>query len=229
MILREGEESDMREEFQSELKGLHKDLVKMGTVIEKNLDMLIGAMLSKDEAVLQDIIDRDDIIDGYEQKIEKRCISLILKQQPVAVDLRTITSVLKIITDLERIADHCTDIAEYVLKIKHCNVQEEHFNMDKIVEMLRQTKKMIAATIDSYVNHDADTAIKISMADDMIDDYFHAIVEDIEEVMKQDTQYIHEGICLLLITKYIERMADHATNICEWIAYRVTGEHKQYN
>lgn len=219
----------MREEFQRELKELHKDLLKMGTTIERTIDMLLESFQKRDLKGLQEVIERDDIIDCFECEIERKCIHLILKQQPVAADLRAITSILKMITDMERIADQCSDAAEYMIKIIHINVGSYQYDIAPIINMALQVKKMVSVTIDCYVNLDENNAIKISLEDDIVDNYFKEINKQIQQTMQNNPETILEGVCLLYIIKYLERIADHATNICEWIAYRVTGEHKQYN
>lgn len=219
----------MRNEFQNELKELHIDLLKMGSVIEKSIDMLIEALQNNEETVFQEIIKRDDIIDQYEMEIEKKCISMILRQQPVAADLRTIATILKIITDLERIADQSSDIAEHMIKMIKKGCVMSNFEMKDIVNMAQFVKKMLTGTIECYVKQDDKEAIKIASDDDIADQYFHDIEQKIQQAMKDNNDFIFQGICYIHIIKYLERMADHCTNICEWVAYRVTGEHKQYN
>lgn len=219
----------MREEFEKELKELHKELLKMGTAIEKTIDMLLDSFQTRNVKALEEVIQRDDIIDELEAEIEQKCINLILKQQPVAADLRNIASVLKIITDMERIADQCSDAAEYMIKMIEGSAKEYRFNIEAIIGMALQVKKMVSGTIDCYVHLDVDNAVKISLEDDIVDNYFNEINEQIQYKMKETPENIFEGVCILYIIKYLERIADHATNICEWVAYRVTGEHKQYN
>lgn len=219
----------MRAEFQNEMNGLHVELLKMGSVIEKSITLMIGTLKSRDKKVLDEIITRDDIIDDYETEIEKKCLSIIVRQQPVAVDLRSVTSVLKIITDLERIADQCSDIAGYLLKLSNQDIHTTDFDMGEIIAMAECMKKMVTGTIECYVNLDADTAVKIAHEDDIIDEYFSRNEALLQQQMKLNPEFIVEGVCYIHIIKYLERMADHTTNICEWIAYRVTGEHNQYN
>lgn len=219
----------MRAEFENELKQLHKELLIMGSVLEKTMDIMLEAIEKRDITALEKVIDRDDIIDDYEYSIEKKCLSMILRQQPVAADLRTIASILKIITDLERIADQCSDVAKYEIKILKNQSKPSGFDNSSIIKMAEQVKKMVTSTIDCYVNLDAKKAVKVSMEDDIVDNYFSEITKQIQEEMIKNKEFVNEGICLLYIIKYIERMGDHTTNVCEWIAYRVTGEHKQYN
>ncbi len=218
----------MRNEFQSKLADLHKEIMKMNTAIEKTMDMLIIGMEKRDEEILREVIQRDNIVDELEVEIEKMCISLILKEQPVAFDLRNITSILKMITDLERIADHCTDIAKYLIEEIE-NTDKYLFDTKDISNMATIVKAMITATTECYIKSDAVRARDISLSDDKVDKYFADIVFEVEKEMEEDENKIYQGIKFLFIAKYLERIADHTTNICEWVIYRVTGERTQYN
>ena len=218
----------MRNEFQNRLCELHKEIMKMNTTIEKTMDMLIEGMEKRDRAILDEVIERDNIVDNLEADIEKMCISLILREQPVAFDLRNVTSILKIITDLERIADHCTDIAKYLIEIIDSS-DIYLFDTKDISNMSFIVKEMITSTTECYIKSDEIKARDISLSDDKVDAYFTDIVTSIESIMERDSSKIFQGVRFLYIVKYLERIADHSTNICEWIIYRVTGEHIQYN
>ena len=218
----------MRNEFQNRLCELHKEIMKMNTTIEKTMDMLIEGMEKRDRAMLDEVIERDNIVDKLEADIEKMCVSLILREQPVAFDLRNVTSILKMITDLERIADHCTDIAKYLIEIIDSS-DKYLFDTKNISNMSFIVKEMITSTTECYIKSDEIKARDISLSDDKVDAYFTDIVTSIESVMERDSSKIFQGIRFLYIVKYLERIADHSTNICEWIIYRVTGEHIQYN
>lgn len=215
-----------RVEFENELNILHKDLIKMGTIIEESIDMTMEALKRKSTILAEKVIQRDDIVDVLESKIESDCILMIYRQQPVASDLRTITSVLKMITDLERISDNCSDISEFIIKIINEN---NNIYFDEIIDMAIQVKKMLKDTIDNYISCDYEKVIKTSQEDDIVDSYFEDITIKIQNAMKTDSNSIVSGTYFLFIIKYLERMADHITNICEWIAYRKTGIHDSYN
>lgn len=218
----------MRNEFQNRLCELHKEIMKMNTTIEKTMDMLIEGMEKRDREMLDEVIERDNIVDNLEADIEKMCVSLILREQPVAFDLRNVTSILKMITDLERIADHCTDIAKYLIEIIDSS-DKYLFDTKDISNMSFIVKEMITSTTECYIKSDEIKARDISLSDDKVDAYFTDIVTSIESVMERDSSKIFQGVRFLYIVKYLERIADHSTNICEWIIYRVTGEHIQYN
>lgn len=213
----------MRYEFERELKELHKDLIKMGTIIEKSLDDAIDALKNQNVELAKDVINRDDVIDDMELELEKKCLLTIARQQPIATDLRDIASVLKIITDLERIADHCADISKYTI-----NLSKEKYikSLTHIPEMAEKVKVMIKDTIDSYVNQDIELAKQICERDDIIDQYFHDIVEELVTIMENNSKYVKQCTDFMFIVKYLERMGDHATNIAEWIIFIVTGKHQ---
>lgn len=219
----------MRVLYNQDLQNLHDELLKMGSAIEKSLDLTIEALNTNNEDLMHEIIERDDIIDNFEIEIEKRCLTLISMQNPVAGDLRAIASILKIITDLERIADQSSDIAYYLLKITKNGYDGVKFDVAHIVEMAKYVKKMLARTIECYVSLNKEEAVKICKDDDIVDKLFVSIGNEITEHMTNYPEFIKNGICYLYIIKYCERMADHATNVCEWLAYRVSGEHLLYN
>lgn len=216
----------VRSEYDKELKELHKSLLKMGSYIEQSMDDTMEAFEKQNVKLAQEVIERDDIIDSMETAIETECLLLIARQQPIAGDLRMIASILKIITDLERIADQCADISEFTIKLAERSYI--HF-IDEILDMANQVKKMIKQTIDTYVALDVQKAISTAKEDDIVDNYFEEIVTKTQQLMKEDPEFIEQGTNFIFIAKYLERMADHATNICEWVAYRVTGSRQQYN
>lgn len=215
-----------RAEFEKALQELHEQLLKMGATIEHSMDLMIKALETGSSELATEVIERDDIIDDLEVSIETACLDMIIKQQPVASDLREITSILKMITDLERISDQCADICEYVLKLTGEQMPEY---MRLIIKMAQHVKQMISATIDSYVHQDADKAIQTAKSDDVADNYFEQITGEIIQSMQGDPALRRIGIYLLLIAKYLERIGDHTTNVCEWVAYRITGDHQLYN
>lgn len=211
-----------RYELQKELDVIHKDLVKMGATIEKTMDDMIEAFITQNVELAREVIDRDEEINQMELKIEKECILLIARQQPIATDLRDITAVLKIITDLERIADHCSDISEYTI-----NMSKERYlkPITTIVEMVEKVKVMVKNTIDCSMKKDLQLAKEICEKDDEIDKYFYDIIEDLVMLMKESNSNVRQCKDFIFIVKYLERMGDHATNIAEWVIYSVTGRH----
>lgn len=210
-----------RHVFLEELEELNNDVIRMGSVLEQSLNEMILALERIDVEKAEIIMDRDDEIDAYEQNIERKCIQLIAKQQPIATDLRKITSIMKIVTDIERIADHCSDISEYIISLHHYPKISKPVHLTNMVQAM---KTMVIDTIDSFVKEDVHKAQNVMASDDIVDGYFAQISEEIIEIMKQEKDTIHQGAAYLMIIKYLERMADHATNIAEWIVFIVTGE-----
>jgi phosphate transport system protein len=215
-----------RHSFDNELESLHLDLIKMGGLVEESIDNTIIALKKQDVDLARKIFRNDDIIDELEQKIEKRCLNLIARQQPLAKDLRAISAALKIITDMERIADHSADIAEITIRMANQKYIKPLIDIPKMAE---HAKAMVKNSIDAYVRHDTDLARKVCDSDDVVDGLFQKIVLELINVMKNDPQYIEQATDLMFIAKYLERMADHATNISEWVVYNVTGEHGHLN
>lgn len=210
----------IRQQYEEELDKLNNDVIRMGSLIEDSIVNVIKALNTMDAQAAQKIIDGDDIIDNLEWDIEKNCIKLIAKQQPVATDLRKVTSIMRIIADIERIADHCSDISEYILQL----AKEKEAAMPAYVpEMLKEMKQMVADTIDSFVRADVKTAEKVQKADDTVDNYFEQIMNELCIAMKHNPDRIKQYADYLMIIKYVERMADHASNIAGWIIFIVTG------
>ena len=173
--------------YRSELEKLTNDVIKMGSLIELQINDMITALNKIDVERAKEIIARDDSIDLMEHDIEKECIVLIAKQQPIASDLRRVTSIMKIITDIERIADHCSDISEYIIKLS----SEKRRNLPAhLIEMVLAMKKMVADTIDSFVYEDLKKAKSVGEADDGVDELFERIRLEIEEEIRA-VSYTH--------------------------------------
>jgi phosphate transport system protein len=211
----------MRQSFIAQLDELNNNVIKMGSILELSMNEMILALEHIDTEIAKKIITRDDEIDLLEQHIERESINLIAKQQPLAIDLRKITSIMKIITDIERIADQCSDISEYIIKLSKLPKVEapEH-----LFDMINAMKKMVINTIDSFVVADLEKASNVIKADDEVDTYFDKILSDITEMMQTNSDLVPQCVCYLMIIKYLERMADHATNIAEWITFIITGD-----
>ena len=211
-----------RHSFEHNLEELHMDLIKMGTLVEESIENTITALKKQDVELAKKIFRNDDIIDDMEKKIEKICLNLIARQQPLAKDLRSISTALKIITDMERIADHSSDIAEITIRMSN----EKYIKpLIDIPLMAEKAKKMVKQALDAYVNQDIELARQVCASDDDVDDLFNKIVLELINIMKNDTQTVEQATNFMFIVKYLERMADHATNIGEWVVYNVTGEH----
>jgi phosphate transport system protein len=209
--------------FEKELSDLNLLIIKMGSLVEESIDNTIYALKKQDDALARKIFFNDDIIDDMEQKIERFCLNLIARQQPIAKDLRTISTALKIITDMERIADHSSDIAEITLRMTNEKYIKPLIDIPKMAE---SAKQMVNKAIDSYIEQDIDMAKDVCSRDDEVDDLFFKIILELINIMKNNVDTVEQAINFMFIAKYLERMADHATNIAEWVAYNITGEHE---
>lgn len=213
----------MRTRFEKQLKQLNNELIQMGTLIEQSIEMAVSALLQQDVDKAKEAIEFDDEIDHMEKKIESLCMKLLLQQQPVASDLRTVSSALKMITDMERIGDQASDISEITLELK----KEPYVkNLDYIQEMAKETTMMVMNSVEAFVNKDIDMARGVIATDDVVDQLFFDIKRELIELINEKQEYGEQAADLLMIGKYFERIGDHATNIAEWVIFSITGEHE---
>ena len=213
----------VRANFESELKQLYFEIIEMGSYVEAAIKDSIKAFKSYDLALCEAIIANDKNVDDMEKKIESKCLWLIAREQPVASDLRKITTALKITTDMERIGDHAADIAELTTRIGGKNTFSDSIH---IPQMADAAIEMVNSAITAYVNYDLELAKRTEKKDDNVDDYFNQIKEELVRIFNTSPHDMDNAIDLLLIAKYLERIADHAVNICEWVRFSQTGEHK---
>lgn len=215
----------MRERYMEKLTQLQKELMDMGLYCEQAILNTYHLLTSeKDRTVQADEIDRlEEKIDGKEQTIESICMQLLLRQQPVATDLRRISAALKMITDLERIGDQATDIAE-IMRTGSIHVPVKGVKIDAMAQF---TVEMVNKSIESYVNRDLALAQEVIESDDDLDQMFldvrHSLIEQTSEEKFTNDQVLD----LLMIAKYYERIGDHATNVAEWVEFSLTGKHRR--
>ncbi|NLW42653.1 MAG: phosphate signaling complex protein PhoU [Tissierellia bacterium] len=215
----------MRVSFERQLNEMHDKLVEMFSFVEKSLKDSSKALVTKDKDLAREIIKRDKITDEMERNIELICTQIILRQQPVASDLRRITSTLKIITDLERIGDQTEDIAEIVLMMSDDPLDRD---LPIINDMYEVVTEMLKQAIDSFIVSNIDLALEVKKKDDIVDDLFDQAKDKIIDSIKDNTQDPSQAVDLLQIAKYLERIGDHSENIVEWVIYTHTGEHKDF-
>ena len=213
----------VRSNFDKKLKELHAQMIEMGSYVETAIENSIKAFKNRDVELCLEIIENDKNVDEMEKKIESKCLWLIAREQPVAADLRLITTALKITTDMERIGDHAADIASIAMRLPEKNAFADKGH---IPEMAAAAVKMVRNAMLAYVNSDTDLAEETIKKDDEVDDYFNLIKEELVEIFANQPQHLDHAIDLLLVAKYLERIGDHATNICEWVLFSQTGEHK---
>ena len=212
-----------RHAFNLELEELSSALIRMGTAATDAIDMAMKALTAGDKELARQVISNDNQIDEMERGIEHRCLRLLLKQQPVAGDLRKISTAIKMITDIERIGDAAADISEISL---HLNVPAFPEIAADVAAMAKTARGMASDAIDAYVKEDLELARKIREKDDIVDDYFLTIRAVIGKKMQTDANIMDEAMDYLMIIKYLERIGDHAENICEWVEFYKTGVHK---
>ena len=210
----------MRKLFDEELEKLNVDLTKMGHLVEVAIENMIDAFKYQDKALAKEIITNDRLINDMERTVESRAFNLILRQQPIATDLRNVTTALKIVTDLERIGDQAADIAEIIM-----NFEGEHAykTVEHIPTMAKKAKIMVHESIDSFIKKDLSTARLVKSMDDEIDALFEEVKQEVAEIIKENSERIDYCIDFLMIAKYLERVGDHAVNICEWLEFNQTG------
>lgn len=210
----------MRNRFDEELDKLNIDIVKMGNMVETALENTIDAFKNQDKKLAKDIMDNDRLVNDMERTIESRCFNLMLRQQPIARDLRTITTALKVVTDLERIGDQSADISEVMLNIegKHIYRTVEH-----IPNMLKTAKALVHESIQAFVERDLNRANATADMDEEIDRLFAEVKEEIIAIIKENSESVDDCLDYLMIAKYLERIGDHASNICEWLDFMLTG------
>lgn len=209
----------MRNRYKKQLENLNASIQSMGKMIELAIQSSMLSLMGRDKEAAKVVRSNDDEIDDMERDIETQCLKLLLEQQPVASDLRLITSVLKMITDMERIGDHAVDIADLVLNIP--DFKYEKINI--LEEMSDQILKMIHESVSSYIERDFNKAKNVIIEDDIVDKLYHTIKADLIEKIKK-TNEGEKILDYLLIAKYIERIGDHTVNIAEWIIFALTGK-----
>ena len=214
----------MRESLDVQLEKLNIELIKMGALCEDAISAAVSGMLENDVKILEKVFSIDSDIDKIEKDIEHLCTKLILQQQPVARDLRQITAALKMISDMERIGDQASDIAEMVPYVIG-NDKNGETHIDK---MAKTVIRMTNESIDSFVKKDLALAHKVIKDDDEVDELFLQIKKELIHLVQKDNQNGEYYMDLLMIAKYLERIGDHTTNIAEWVEYTITGKHQNY-
>ena len=211
----------MRDKYELQLKQLNDLMIHMGSLIEAAIEMAIEALVKGDADKAREAVEFDDTIDQTQKDIESLCMRILLMQQPVATDLRFVSTALKLVTDMERIGDHATDISEITISL----VGSEYVkDLDVIKEMAAKTSGMVIKSVESYVNRNTEEAKEVIAYDDVIDDLFIRGKDEIVRMIGENPKCGSEATDLLMIAKYFERIGDHASNIAEWALYAKTGD-----
>ena len=211
----------MREHYEAQLTTLNTEMIQMGALCEDAISGAIQALLEDDKHLAEKVGSIEMEIDQHERDIERLCMRLLLMQQPVATDLRVVSSALKMISDLERIGDQAFDISDIT---KHVSFQKYESKVH-IKEMANAVIHMVTDSVDSYVKKDAALAKKVAAADDQVDDLFLKVRSELVELVRSNQDMAEGALDLMMIAKYLERIGDHAVNVAEWVIYAITGDH----
>ena len=215
----------MRKQYDQQLQKLHAELLHMGEMIQQAISGAGTALLEGDDSKAHEVIAFDGEIDQQERLIEQMCYKLLLSQQPVASDLRKVSTALKMVTDIERIADQASDIAEIILHL-HVDTATAVGVMEDIYRMGDLVLKMVKQAIGAYVQVDLASAAEVIARDDVADASFNRISGEIAHYIAQHPNEAETALDLFMITKYLERLGDHAVNVAEWVEFLKTGVHK---
>ena len=213
----------MRNRFNEQLFELNRELIEMGSMCEEVIAVAVKALIEGDVDLAERVRKKAGLIDQMERTIETHCMKLLLHQQPVAHDLRLISSALKMITDAERIGDQAEDIAEIVGQLKGHTME----SVKLIEKMAYTTIEMVNSSVEAFVERNLEMAKAVVIKDNIVDDYFSKVKNDIIFYIAKSPEEGEFALDILMIAKYLERIGDHATNIAEWVIYCVTGVHKE--
>ncbi len=215
----------MRKSFHESLRDLKNDMLKMGSMVEDSINKSVHALKEGDLDLAQKVKDEDDKIDDMEIILEEKCTKLIALQQPVAKDLRMIIVISKLVTDLERIGDHASNIANMVLEIGDQPLIKPLIDIPRMTEIVT---RRLRESIDAFVNMDIDLAKTVAREDEEIDVIDEQILRELLTFMMEDPKTIKQATSLMFISRFLERIGDHSTNICERVVYMVSGEREAY-
>lgn len=208
------------------MKLLTSELAEMGSLVEKQIYNSIEAFKNKDMKLVKQVMENDDKVDELNRRIEEQCLKFMAMESPVATDLRKVFTTSKIVTDLERIADYAVDICKIAKRVESDVLGEE---CDPIWQMVDILRKMINKSIEAFVAGDVDAAYEICKMDDQVDIIYRGLFNDMLKKMSKDESIINKGAQILFASKYLERVGDHVTNICEWIIFSAKGDYVDLN
>lgn len=219
----------MRDRFERQLEKLNSEMIDMCSLCENVIELSVDALFvdtdddKKYAEISKKVYETDNEIDNLERVIEGRCMRLLLHQQPVATDLRRISAALKMISDLERIGDQASDITELCEYIRHCRLEHKLH----LKEMSKAVIKMVKASIDSFTSNNLEEAVGVFEADNEVDRLFDQVKKELISIIADKDADAELCMDLLMVSKYLERIADHAENIAEWVEYSITGTHRK--
>lgn len=206
--------------FEQELNQLRDDLKKMCFQVEAVYDRLFTAMEVKDEETILVILEQDRVVKDMEKNIEFRCLSLITKQHPVARDLRTVSASLKVVTDIKRVGDIVTDMAELILRLQ---MKDVSVYSENLLLMIKESKALLHNAVGAFLRRSKEEAEDVIAGDDKVDELFSRVKDDLVVHLKEETADADDCIDILMLAKYLEKIGDHAVNVGEWEIFQETG------
>jgi len=211
----------MQRHFHEELEGLKQTLLAMGGLVEEQIHRVMRALIERDDALAQEIIDRDRRVNAMDVEVDEKCVELLALYQPAAGDLRFITTAMKIVTDLERIGDQAVNIAQRAIELNREPQLKPYIDLPRMAERAGQ---MVKESLDAFVNRDTALARRVCAEDETVDALKEQVFRELLTFMMEDPRTIPRAIRLILISRFLERVADHATNIAEMVIYLVEGK-----
>ena len=216
----------MRNSFDMQLRKLNNELIEMGSLIETAIARAYKGLINQNIEIAKENVEFDREIDQKEKEVENICLKLLLQQQPVASDLRLISSAIKMITDMERIGDQAADISELTILMSKTQYIKR---FDHIEQMAKATLEMVTTSVDAFVKRDLELARSVFARDDIVDNLFVTIKNDLIELIREDVNNGEQAIDLIMVAKYFERIGDHAVNLADWVIFSIVGHHEEHD
>ena len=216
----------MRNSFDMQLRKLNNELIEMGSLIETAIARAYKGLINQNIEFAKENVEFDREIDQKEKEVENICLKLLLQQQPVASDLRLISSAIKMITDMERIGDQAADISELTILMSKTQYIKR---LDHIEQMAKATIEMVTTSVDAFVKRDLELARSVFARDDIVDNLFVTIKNDLIELIREDVNNGEQAIDLIMVAKYFERIGDHAVNLADWVIFSIVGHHEEHD
>lgn len=216
----------MRNSFDMQLRKLNNELIEMGSLIETAIAIAYKGLINQNIEIAKENVEFDREIDQKEKEVENICLKLLLQQQPVASDLRLISSAIKMITDMERIGDQAADISELTILMSKTQYIKR---LDHIEQMAKATIEMVTTSVDAFVKRDLELARSVFARDDIVDNLFVTIKNDLIELIREDVNNGEQAIDLIMVAKYFERIGDHAVNLADWVIFSIVGHHEEHD
>ena len=213
--------SHIVKQFEEELNLIKEKVIRLGGIVESQISDAVKALIERDSALAEKSIERDHVINGLEVEIDELCLKVLARRQPAASDLRLITTAMKIITDLERVGDEAVNISERAVELNREPALKPFIDLPRMAEA---AQKMLKSSLDAFVNGDVKLASRVIADDDFVDDLNKQIFRELLTFMTDDPQAISRAMKVLFISKYLERIGDHATNIAELVIFMVKGK-----